>query len=256
MLGAALWLTGCGATVDYTRLEVSVAPLTSQVLTLGVCDLRPDGPAHLGVKRSTAYLPSEVVTASGAPLADDLGSGLAVALQAAGASPNLVSLPRDEAKARDRLLEETRGEFSSTPDPQRALLVVLRAFESDGYFGSVTLRLDLSAFLLDTAGRVRASASLSAEREGEYAGSAGYAATCVRLAGEALGELLRGPLAEFAGAPPPRGAPGAPPVTPGSPQAPPPSAQPSAATCAACGRAREPEWRVCPFCGRPFAERR
>ncbi len=125
---------------------------------LGVVDRRAEiadkGANWVGVQRSLAGIPYRVETASGRPLATDVGEVLTASLAKRGFAVKQVVLPSGSGdRAAEKLMK---------PDQGHGILVVLRKWETQVYF-KTTLYYDVGAEVIDSGGSLVAESSLAGE---------------------------------------------------------------------------------------------
>lgn len=150
-------LAGCayGTKHSYQSAQVELASRGSGSVTVGVWDRRPyvldgDKPAtYTGLQRNGYAIPFNVNTASGRPLAQDMGDTLTQSLNAAGYSALSIELqPQDSlAGTRGRLL---RG------SPRRAVLLTLAEWKSET-LKNTDLYYDLRMYVYDSRGKLLGS---------------------------------------------------------------------------------------------------
>lgn len=125
---------------------------------LGVVDRRADaadkGDNWVGVQRSLAGIPYRVVTASGRPLATDVGEALTASLVKDGFAARQVLVPTG---AGDRVAEGL-----VKPVEGRGILLVIRKWATDLYL-KMTVTYDLGIEVIDSAGKLLAEASFAGE---------------------------------------------------------------------------------------------
>jgi hypothetical protein len=158
----------------------------------------------VGVARSTLYLPFDVRTAAGEPFAEAVRTSLVASLSSAG--------------------------YSAAAEDDQALQVEIdvKEWETDGYFGELTLTYDL-ALRASRADQEPLAVVRSGEATGEYANRATYGKACRSLFADVFSDLL----SKLA------------------PSRPPPRPTPATSTCSRCEQALEPKWKVCPYCATP-----
>lgn len=160
LLAGALTLCGCaiGNKYDYSAAKTSLDYKGQGRVAVTAWDQRPyvlsgkKDPDYVGSQRNGYGIPFNVKTASGQPLATEMGKALIQTLAGAGfgASPVQVA-PQDDEGAVLRTLQQ-----SQLP---RALLLQVNDWQSDT-FHNPTVDYDLVLKVYDRGGRRLAAASL------------------------------------------------------------------------------------------------
>jgi hypothetical protein len=190
---AALCLTACGG-MDYADRSAPLSYSGSGNVAVAAWDQRPyvvnddKSPDFVGLQRNLYGIPFNVKTASGRPLADEMGDSLAASLLSAAYAARPVRLtPQDTASsARAKLLAAR---------PRRALLLRIDQWESDTN-RNPTVKYDLTLTAFDALGRTLGASRVRGEQdvEGRLLAPAGLARQTVpALFTQKLDQLLNAP---------------------------------------------------------------
>ncbi|MBX6420715.1 MAG: hypothetical protein IRZ06_06900 [Nevskia sp.] len=191
-------LSACGG-MDYAGRTATLSYSGNGSVAVGAWDQRPyvldndKSPDFVGLQRNLYGIPFNVKTASGRPLADEMGDALAASLLTAAYNAQVVRLaPQDTlASARARLLAQ---------HPRRALLLRIDQWESDTN-RNPTVKYDLSLIAFDAAGRTLGTRRVRGEEnvEGRFLAPAGLAKQTVpAVFTQKLDQLLNAPQIEAA----------------------------------------------------------
>jgi len=162
ILAAAL--TGCagGKSFDYSVISVNVETEgTNKEIAIGVHDQREyikNGdkyPQYVGTQRSTAYVPWNINTKSGLPMAEDFMHSIANSMKSKGFEINLVSLSEKESKKQAIThLKET--------DDKRLLLFTIDKWFFDIFY-KIRMSYSMKLEVFDSKGRILAHAEAKKE---------------------------------------------------------------------------------------------
>lgn len=154
-------LAGCavGNKVDYRSQSVSLNTRSQQTIALGVQDLRPyvlsgdKTPQFVGLQRGGWGNPFDVLTVSGAPLAQDLTGSIANGLRRGGATVETTTYSGGETtqNATKQLL---------ALDAEKYLFVSYREWKTDSLMNTALI-YDITAQVLGKDGTVLAQNHLS-----------------------------------------------------------------------------------------------
>lgn len=156
----ALSLVGCayGSKVDYSQVYPQVAAQPAKVVEVAVLDERAyvrngsKAPNYVGMIRGSYYIPYDVNTRSGEPLAHDLQQSLIGGIRQAGGSAEPAANPASKTATSGRQLLQVR----------------VREWKSESFMGTV-LTYVLAVDVYDEAGKRLASSPLSgSEGVGNY----------------------------------------------------------------------------------------
>lgn len=161
---AAIFLTGCaaGKRVEYRgSSEFESRTVKGSVVVLGTSDARPyvlngdKQSSFVGLSRSLYGIPFGVLTTSGEPLADEIGSLVAGALRKNGASVTQVKIPLGTS------VDGRNALFKAANNP-RYHFIEIQEWTTDTYF-NVTLKYDVSLSVLDSRGSQLVKKSVKGE---------------------------------------------------------------------------------------------
>ncbi len=154
-------LTGCagGRSYDYTVIPInSHLEGNKEKIALGVHDQREyvkNGekyPQYVGTQRSPAYVPWNINTKSGSPMADDFLQNIGNSLIKDGYKVDLVSLPETESK------KQVLTQLKATGDNRLLLFTINEWFFDVWYKTRMSYSIKLEVF--DKKGRLLASSEV------------------------------------------------------------------------------------------------
>jgi hypothetical protein len=154
-------LTGCagGRSYDYTAIPIdSHLEGSKERIALGVHDQREyvkNGekyPQYVGTQRSPAYVPWNVNTTSGLPMADDFLQNIGKSLSQDGYTVNLVSLPETESR------KQVLTQLKATGEHRLLLFTINEWFFDVWYKTRMSYSMKLEVF--DSNGRLLASSEV------------------------------------------------------------------------------------------------
>ena len=190
VLFAATVLGGCvvGKNFDYASGQISLLPGRSDTPTaIAVLDQRPYVVSRekrenfVGLSRDGYGIPFNVTTRSGGPMAADMATAVAQALEAHGQPASAIVVPVSGGA------EAARSALMAT-GAERLMLFTLREWKTDT-MTRTGLWFDVTLDVFDVSGEVLASRHISGQ---EIAGGSIVSAEkdAQRLFGEKVGELL------------------------------------------------------------------
>ncbi|MBU1056980.1 MAG: hypothetical protein KJ804_01470 [Proteobacteria bacterium] len=154
-------LTGCagGRNYDYTAIPIDPhLEGNKEKIALGVHDQREyvkNGdkyPQYVGTQRSPAYVPWNINTKSGSPMADDFLQNIGNSLNEDGYKVDLVSLPETENK------KQVLTQLKATGDNRLLLFTINEWFFDVWYKTRMSYSMKLEVF--DNKGRLLASSTV------------------------------------------------------------------------------------------------
>jgi hypothetical protein len=197
-IATALLLGGCvGDRYDYDWETPVFAVQTEDSVVVTVLDQRPevltgDKPANfVGFQRTGfGFIPYDVSTASGRPLADDMADTIM-----RGLAVNYVPVEAIYVPANADASVATQTVIAAGTD--KGLVVLLRQWQTDTHV-NIAFRYDLVVHVVDSNGNIYETATLVSERDelagGDFLNPIGYATDHVpELAARTLERLINQP---------------------------------------------------------------
>lgn len=196
-IAAVLLLGGCaGDRYDFNWETPVFAVQTEDSVVVVVLDQRPEvltgdkPPTFVGLQRVGFGIPYDVSTGSGRPLADDMADTIM-----RGLAVNYVPVEAVYVPASADAAVATRAVVEAGTD--KGLVVLLRQWKTDTRI-NVAIRYDFVAHVVDSNGRIFATATLESEPDetagGDFLNSIDYAIHHVPEAGaRALERLINQP---------------------------------------------------------------
>jgi hypothetical protein len=161
---ASILLTGCAGGRSYDYTLISLDPNLkggNEEIALGVHDQREyvksgeKYPQYVGTQRSPAYVPWNINTKSGLPMADDFLMNISKSLKSEGYKVNAVSLPEKENK------EQVMVRLKKTGDNRLLLFTINEWFFDVWHKTRMSYSMKLEVF--DNEGRLLANAAVEKE---------------------------------------------------------------------------------------------
>ena len=197
-IGAMLLLGGCvGDQYDYDWETPVFAVQTEDSVVVTVLDQRPEvltgdkPPTFVGFQRTGfGFIPYDVSTASGRPLADDMADTIMRGLAVNYVPVEAIYVP---ASADASVATQTVIEAGT----EKGLVVLLRQWQTDTHV-NISFRYDLVVHVVDSNGNIYETATLASEHDelagGDFLNPIGYAIDYVpELEARTLERLINQP---------------------------------------------------------------